>query len=170
MRTFLLFLVILAAGCKGAMTEGEYASAFNTECEKYHAKAKQIEVEPWPKMKGFTREQRLKAIAEKVKGDTAIYAALAADFKQIQPPQSRTALHKAYQDFLDGQVRINKAYAAAIESGDSEGGRLRNREFIAFLESQMGLILEEMQKAGIDTSKLRESLEDVFEKDSSSPN
>jgi hypothetical protein len=158
MRSLTLILLLFAIGCRGAMTEAEYATAFKAECERYHSKAKEIAAKPWPQMKGFSREDRRKALAQKVRGDTKIYSELAADFKNLRPPQAYEGVQKAYQEFLDGQVRINNAYAAAIEANDSAGARQRNEEFVAFLQNQMNVVLDEIGKVGVDVAKLKEAL------------
>ena len=162
MRRLLILVLVLAAGCRGAMTEAEYGAAFKAECERYHAKAKEIAARPWPKMKGFTKEERRKALAQKVREDSKVYAELSDDFKKLRAPQAYEGLQKAYQEFLDGQLRINNAYALAIESNDSEGARLRNDEFVAFLQSQMNVVLDEIGKAGGDVGKLKKDMEAFF--------
>jgi hypothetical protein len=151
------FLWILA-GCGGPMSEADYGKAYQTECEKYFAAMKKMNETPWPKITGRTKEERYKILSQRAQEDGKVVEGLASDFRKLKPPPSYAALHSAYQEFLDGQVRCNEAYANAIAAGNSAEATKQNQAYVDFVLMQIEVVLKESEKLGVDVSKLRKGL------------
>lgn len=157
----LALLCLLGCG-GGPLSEEEYATAFRRECEAYRKMATEIAAKPLPP-RPKTREERMDAMAKRIHEDNTSYQKLAADFQKLKPPAKLANLHSAYQEFLNGQIRINKQYASALEAHDTEQAKKANGEYVDFLGSQMGKVLSEIEKGGANVASLRQDLTEIME-------
>lgn len=152
-----LLAAVFLLGCsKPAMTNTEYATAFKNATEKYFSVSEEIAESELPDKTGLSREERTKILAEHVRTQNSKIRALIPEFKLLNPPTSYEPLHAAYLTLLEGQVKRDEEYAASIAADDREASKRLSDEYYTFLKDQMGKVLNEIEKAGGDVSKLRE--------------
>ncbi len=144
------------------MTQAEYAAGFKDASEKYFAVTEEIAQSELPNKQGLSREERTKILSEHIRTQNGKIRNLAEEFKLLRPPANYESLHQAYLALLNGQVERDNKYAAAIAADDGILAEELTTEYMKFLRSQMGVILDEMEKAGGDVSKLREEFDKMM--------
>lgn len=160
----LLSFLTLFVGCgKPPLTEQEYAAQFKAASEKYFAVSKEIADAELPDKTNLTSEERVKILAEHVRRQNAKIRVLADEYRPIVPPEKFKALHQAYLDLLEGQVKRDNEYAAAIATDDRAKSDQLSKEFYAFLKAQLKTVIDEIEKAGGDVGKLRENFKSMME-------
>lgn len=157
---FLLPLVVFLSACgKPPLTEQEYATQFKAASEKYFAVTNEIADAELPDKTNLSREERVKILAEHVRTQNAKIRTLADEYRLVVPPEKYKGLHKAYMDLLEGQVKRDNEYAAAIAADDRAKADQLSKEFYEFLKAQMRTIIDEIEKAGGDVGNLRENFD-----------
>lgn len=161
---FLVSLLLSLIGCaKPPLTEQEYATQFKAASEKYFAVSKEIADAELPDKTNLSTEERVKILAEHVRTQNAKIRVLADEYRVIVPPEKFKGLHKAYLELLEGQVKRDNEYAAAIAADDRAKSDQLSKEFYEFLKTQLKAVISEIEKAGGDVGKLRENFDRMME-------
>lgn len=152
-------LLVLAIGCRNDSGEKEYERQFFAASEDWQSVTQEIASRPLPETKGLTRDQKIEALAARMREDNSKIKKLADQFHILKPPSRYSTLHTTYQEFLDGQVRLGDEHAKALDVKDLKLARVKNDEYTRFLVSQLKKLLSEIEKAGGDVTDLRRNFE-----------
>ena len=108
-RLTLALLILVLLGCRSGMGDGDYADAFKANMVAFRDKAVEVSNRPLPPTQGLTREEKRKAIADRLREDGKAWQESAERFRKLQPPSKFREVNRLsvvlFQEMADDQVQ-----------------------------------------------------------------